>query len=590
MAVWNSNGSAESAIGWGVKDVEIAYSVDGETWDVLAGANQFSRAPGLPTYNQYDEINFEGAAAKFVRLNIQSNWGGILMSYSLSEVQFFMIPVKARAPEPVSGSTDVLPDAMVSWRAGREAVQHTVYVGADQNEVADGLASSMTSDTDSLALDSLDLPLGQTYYWRVDEVNEAEAVSVWAGSVWSLSTVAALTVDDFDRYNNISPDRPFQTWLDGFGYSADEFFPAGYEGNGTGVGIGHDIWSLSSPHYDGEIMEDGVARSGKSMPLYFNNTSGISVSETQRTLEPAQDWTGNGIKSLSLNIYGDPGNSGQLYLKINDTRIDYVGLSDALQRPQWIPWNIDLSGMAGLQEVTNLAIGVDGAGATGLIYIDDMRLYPLTPDAYEPLVPDDSDPNLVALYEFEGNADDSVGAYHATPEGAPLYIQGKDGQAISFDGFVDYVVHTFDADEIWAASSVSLWARTDALAQDLNSSLFNNNSADNDFQIEMNGDDPGYYRYNGTGGNSLFGPATNEWVHLAMSCDGTTTNIYYNGLFVTSIDVANTQYGQIAMGINRGMANMFEGEMDDVRVYNRALSQAEVAGLAGLTEAVPASF
>ncbi len=44
------------------------------------------------------------------------------------------------------------------------------------------------------------------------------------------------------------------------------------------------------------------------------------------------------------------------------------------------------------------------------------------------------------------------------------------------------------------------------------------------------------------------------------------------------------------MGINRGMNNMFAGEIDDVRVYNRALSDAEVAGLAGLTEAIPASF
>ncbi len=590
MAVWNSNGSAESAIGWGVKDVEIAYSVDGDTWDVLADATQFSRAPGLPTYNQYDTIDFNGASAKYVRLNIQSNWGGILMSYSLSEVRFSVIPVKARTPQPVSGSVDVLPDATLSWRAGREAAQHTIYVGTDQNEVADGLASSMTSSINSLDLGLLDLSLAQAYYWRVDEVNEAEAASVWAGPVWSLSTVDALIVDNFDSYDNISPDRPFQTWLDGFGYSADEFFPAGYEGNGTGSGVGHDIWSLSSPHYDGDIMEDGVARSGKSMPLYFTNTNGLSVSETQRTLDPGQDWTVNGIQSLSLNIYGDPDNSGQLYLKINNTRIDYAGLSDGLQRQQWIPWNIDLSDLPGLQNVTSLAIGIEGAGATGMIYVDDIRLYALTPDTVDPVVPDDGDPNLVAFYEFEGNADDSVGNYHATSEGAPLYVQGQQGQAISFDGFVDYVVHPFDADEIWSASSVSLWGRTDALGQDLNSSLFNNNSADNDFQIEMNGDDPGFYRYNGIGGNSLFGPVTTEWVHLAMSCDGTTTNLYYNGLFVTSLDQANTQYGQIAMGINRGMANMFEGEVDDVRVYNRALSEAEVAGLAGLTEAVPVSF
>jgi len=131
MKVWNSNSAAEMAIGWGVKDVEIAYSVDGENWDVLEGATQFSRAAGFPTYNQYDEIAFNGVAAKYVRLNIASNWGGILMSYGISEVQFNMIPAAARTPEPADGSTGVVPNAIASWRAGREAAQSTIYVGMD---------------------------------------------------------------------------------------------------------------------------------------------------------------------------------------------------------------------------------------------------------------------------------------------------------------------------------------------------------------------------------------------------------------------------------------------------------------------------
>ncbi|MCP4450129.1 MAG: discoidin domain-containing protein, partial [Planctomycetes bacterium] len=128
MRVWNSNSAAEIAIGWGAKDVEVSYSADGENWDVLAGVTQFNRAPGSPAYNQYDVIAFGGVAAKFVRINIASNWGGILMSYSLSEVQFDVIPAQARTPDPADGATGVLPNAVVSWRAGREAGQHTIYV------------------------------------------------------------------------------------------------------------------------------------------------------------------------------------------------------------------------------------------------------------------------------------------------------------------------------------------------------------------------------------------------------------------------------------------------------------------------------
>ncbi|MCP4455854.1 MAG: hypothetical protein GY809_30720, partial [Planctomycetes bacterium] len=296
MLVWNSNSAAEMAIGWGIKDVEIAYSVDGENWSVLEGATQLSRAPGFPTYNSPDEIAFDGVAAKFVRLNIASNWGGILMSYGLSEVQFNMIPAAARTPDPADGAASIVPNAVAAWRAGREAAQSTIYVGTDQNEVAEGLAPSITSNTNSADLSSLDLDLSTTYFWRVDEVNEAEAITVWAGPVWSFATADAVVVDDFESYNNISPDRPFQAWLDGFGYSADEFFPTAYAGNGTGAGIGHDIWSLASPYYDGDLMEKSntLHGEGQALPFYYSNSGG-TASETQRKFAPAQDWTVGGV-------------------------------------------------------------------------------------------------------------------------------------------------------------------------------------------------------------------------------------------------------------------------------------------------------
>ncbi|NQV35875.1 MAG: discoidin domain-containing protein, partial [Phycisphaeraceae bacterium] len=318
MKVWNSNSSAEMAIGWGVKDVQIEYSADGQNWDVLTGATQLSRAPGLPTYNQYDEIDFGGAAARYVRLNIQSNWGGVLMSYSLSEVQFYSIPAAARTPEPASGSADVLPNAVVSWRTGRDAAQHTVYVGTDMDAVADGTAPSATSMTNSLDLSSQNLQLGETYYWRVDEVNEAQVPSVWAGPVWSLSTSAVLVVDDFESYRNNSPDRPFQTWLDGFGYSDDEFFSIGYGGNGTGAGVGHDIWSLSSPNFDETIMEGSITLEGssQSMPFYYDNSG--AASQTDRTWATSQDWTVGGAASLVLYFYGSEDNTGgPLFVEIN---------------------------------------------------------------------------------------------------------------------------------------------------------------------------------------------------------------------------------------------------------------------------------
>ena len=376
MRVWNSNSAAEIAIGWGAKDVEVSYSVDGENWDVLDGVSQFNRAPGSPTYNQYDVVHFGGAAAKYVRIDIASNWGGILMSYSIAEVQFDMIPAAARTPDPTEGATGVLPNAVVAWRAGREAGQHTIYVSSDQTAVADGSAPSLTSGANSVALGSLDLQMSTTYHWRVDEVNEAEATPVWAGPVWSFTTADALIVDDFESYGNLSPNRPFQAWLDGFGYSSDEFFPTAYGGNGTGAGIGHDIWSLSSPQYDGDIMERSstISGSGQSMPFYYTNSGG-TVSETQRTFAVPQDWTVGAATTLSIPFRGTTGNTGSLYVKINGTKVTFDGNASSISRPVWVTWPIDLAATGvSLSNITTMAFGVDGGSASGMVLIDDITL------------------------------------------------------------------------------------------------------------------------------------------------------------------------------------------------------------------------
>ncbi|MCP4452344.1 MAG: discoidin domain-containing protein [Planctomycetes bacterium] len=376
MKVWNANSAAEAAIGWGVKDVLTEVSLDGVTWNELAGASQFSRAPGLPTYNGPDLIDLGGAAAKYVRLNIETNWGGLIMSYGLGEVQFFERPVHARTPDPDDGSANVAPHAQVTWRSGREAGQHEVYIDPDVDAVAEGTAPSVTTQTHSLDLALLDLELGQTYFWRVDEVNDTEVPSVWAGNVWTFDTLEALVVDDFEGYDDSSPDRPFQTWLDGFGYSADEFFAQGYAGNNTGAGIGHDIWSLASPYFDGLIMETDrtIAGSSQSMPLYYSNTGGVA-SETQRTFAPAQDWTAGGAQLLSIAFFGEAGNTGTLYARINGTKVTYPLEPSHIEAQSWKTWHIDLSTLGiDLEGVTDLAIGVDGTGASGMLLIDDIVL------------------------------------------------------------------------------------------------------------------------------------------------------------------------------------------------------------------------
>jgi len=272
----------------------------------------------------------------------------VLGQFGLSEVRFLQIPVFAREPQPADDATDVSVDTMLAWRAGREAVSHEVLIGTDPEALA--LADTIAdSDYDPGILD-----LGMTYYWQINEVNEADEVASWAGSIWSFSTQEYATVDDFESYND-EDNVIYETWIDGWV-------------NGTGSTVGY----LESPFAETVIVHGG----SQAMPLFYDNT-GVATSEVE--FELSQNWTASGIKSLSLFFRGaSENNGGQLYVKINDTKISYDVDPVNLSRAIWHPWTIDLSTVGeDLSNVSSLTIGIEGAGATGIVYIDAIRLYPV---------------------------------------------------------------------------------------------------------------------------------------------------------------------------------------------------------------------
>ena len=185
------------------------------------------------------------------------------------------------------------------------------------------------------------------------------------------------------------------TWFDGFGGDAS------LGGSTTG-------------HIDGPFVETTVVNSGsKSMPIYYDNdggffdidgmTSSPTFSEVVHEFGAPQDWTAGGIKTLSVMFAGDAGNTvGQLYCKIGNAKLLYEGDATNLALGAWQAWNIDLSTVGGnLGSVGELAIGVEGSGA-GVLYIDDIRLYPRQGELIVPAEPGNA--NLLAYYPFEGNA------------------------------------------------------------------------------------------------------------------------------------------------------------------------------------------
>ncbi|AQT67159.1 Alpha-amylase/pullulanase [Anaerohalosphaera lusitana] len=158
--------------------------------------------------------------------------------------------------------------------------------------------------------------------------------------------------------------------------------------------------------------------------------------------------------------------------------------------------------------------------------------------------------------------------------GATWTTQGRDGDALVFDGVQNNVLLSL-TESTWSEFSVAFWARTDTVSQDLYSGLFNNNSSGNDFQIDLSGGSPSSYRYSGTTMTTV----STEWIHLAVTFDGAGSRMFVNGSFIgTQPDLTNV-FGQIQVGVNRNGQNGFAGVIDDVLVYEAALSDQAIADL-----------
>ena len=275
LLVWNSNQMIEAFIGFGAKDVTVEYSVDGVTWTTLAGAPQFGQGTGAAGYAANTTVDFGGAMAKYVKLTIDKNWGGVSPTTGLAEVRFTYVPVQARAPQPAVAATGVSLSTDLTWRPGREAESHVVQLGTDPNALAQAGAPTGHSFTPAA------LNFATTYYWQVNEVGGA---GPYTGNVWSFTTQEYATIDDIEGYND-DDNRIYDSWIDGLTDTTK-----------GGSQVGYDV----APFAEKTIIHGGT----QAMPLKYDNTAAPFVSEAEQVFVSAQNWTTNGADTLSLFFRG----------------------------------------------------------------------------------------------------------------------------------------------------------------------------------------------------------------------------------------------------------------------------------------------
>jgi len=588
MWVWNSNQLFEASfLGFGLRDVTVEYSTDGVDWTALADAPEFAQAPGTDGYAHNTTVDFGGAVAKYVKLTAASNWAGLLPQYGLSEVRLFYVPVNPREPSPDSGATDVGVDATLGFRAGREAAKHDVYLGADEQAVIDGTVPVATVTEPSYA-PSLDL--ASTYHWRIDEVNDAETPSAWQGDIWSFSTQEYLIVDDFESYNDIEAGQEgstliYLTWVDGFDNPT---------ANGSTIGYNE----VFQPTMETQIVHAG----SQSVPLMYDNSTASSseVSVNTSDLAIGPDWAKGAPETLVLWFYGDADNAvtEQIYVKVNNVKVVYDGDANNIVRQRWTQWNIDLALLGiSLSNVTSLTIGFERTGAsggTGMVLIDDIRLYRVATPILEPADPGST--GLVAYYAMDNNVEDGSGnGNHGTLQGTPQWVEGLTGEALQFDGGTDYV-EVADAPglDITNTITIAAWIKANTFGDWRGFVVKGLETAP--YAMQMWGDGSLRFGWNwgspaGAVGSDLVNSNAKmplgEWAHLAVTYDGSTLSFYINGgLDTPEVDVSlvfGTNDEPLILGCDfPGGDEYFDGVMDDVRVYNRALLPFEVMFLGDL--------
>jgi hypothetical protein len=550
-------------------------------------------------------------------------------------------------PSPYDGQGNVAYDTDLTWKPGAYVAStngHEVYFGTNYNEVFDANSTvpgpNVVHDTCSVtSFDPCLLELGQTYYWRVDEVNDS---NVWTGRVWRFTIADYITIDDFEEYTEGSAHPITDGWTQGW-----ETDPT----TGSYVGLG-------LPVYDHQV------RGEQSMWFFYDNTSSFYSETGTKSLDPC-DWTTAGVKMLSLWFHGenDPTNNDanvteQLYVGVEDSDSDYAEVRypmedmNDIRLLDWTEWNIALTEFQSNNPAVNLTnietfyIGFGDRnssqyGGSGLVYFDDIRLYPPTcvlskrPLEFAELDLDNDcaigfgdveimvdewlegdvnlgqvtappDGNLIGWWKFDegsgGDVNDSSGnGHHGTLEILDVNVWWVDGvndvnYALDFDGGR---VRVPDVQELRPLDQVSVCAWIKYSDEQNNGRVVAKGADDKEtYQLKVDedddlrfsvrdGNDPNVDEYEAQSNADALD--RDEWVHVAGTYDGNSLKAYVNGELVAENTDANSNVipflrqdtNDLAIGNKPGGEDdRFVGVIDDVQVYDYGLSAQEVAYLA----------
>ena len=192
---------------------------------------------------------------------------------------------------------------------------------------------------------------------------------------------------------------------------------------------------------------------------------------------------------------------------------------------------------------------------------------------------------LKAHYRFENNLKNATQNNRATAFGNPIFAKGKVFKGMYFNGndYLSIPAGSINTDNLTVAAWVywkggNNWQRIFDFGKDTSEYIgLIPNSGDNTLRFVIKDGTEQYVDYTKL--------PLNQWVHVAVTLDGSTAKIYYNGILKATNDSITHRPTNISLtknyiGKSLWPDPLLNGNIDDFRIYNYALSLQEIQNLA----------
>jgi hypothetical protein len=217
------------------------------------------------------------------------------------------------------------------------------------------------------------------------------------------------------------------------------------------------------------------------------------------------------------------------------------------------------------------------------------------------LVQADLTSGLVAHWSFDNcdATDDSGNGHNGTIYGSPQCVDSVQGKALRFNGYDDYIEVPDNPLQKPSAVTIAVWVQVkdfqslSGSGYSFESIIFKKNSRDTNFEgyeVGLSKSSKTFYGEVTSSGGLQMGVVSNnplinlnQWYHVAVTADSNNIAVYVNGeLKETKITGFQLDYGTRPLFIGRTgewCEGYFNGVLDEVRIYNRALTEAEIQAL-----------